>query len=57
MVLGIHQFELKVIPIMAAPENKSYNSSNGGLRHLQDGQLTFGIYDAINRIKCRVKLW
>jgi hypothetical protein len=38
--------ELKVIPIMAAPENKSYNSSNGGLRHLQDGQLTFGIYDA-----------
>jgi hypothetical protein len=31
---------------MAAPENKSYNSSNGGLRHLQDGQLTFGIYDA-----------
>jgi hypothetical protein len=36
--------ELKVIP-MAAPENKSYNSSNG-LRHLQDGQLTFGIYDA-----------
>jgi hypothetical protein len=45
------------LPIMAAPENKSYNSSNGGLRHLQDGQLTFGIYDAINRIKCRVKLW
>jgi hypothetical protein len=37
--------ELKVIPIMDEAENKSYNS-NGGLRYLQDGQLTFGIYDA-----------
>jgi hypothetical protein len=37
--------ELKVIPIMAEPENKSYNS-NGSARYLQDGQLTFGIYDA-----------
>jgi hypothetical protein len=45
---GIRYFppvELKVIPIMADPENKSYNP-NGGLRYLQDGQLTFGIYDA-----------
>jgi hypothetical protein len=37
--------ELKVIPIMAEPENKSY-SPNGSARYLQDGQLTFGIYDA-----------
>lgn len=37
--------ELKVIPIMAAPENKTYNK-NGGLRYLQDGNLTFGIYDS-----------
>jgi hypothetical protein len=37
--------ELKIIPIMAEAENKSYNA-NGSLRYLQDGQLTFGIYDA-----------
>jgi len=37
--------ELKVVPLMAEPENKAYNP-NGGLRYLQDGQLTFGIYDA-----------
>lgn len=37
--------ELKVIPIMSAPENKTYNK-NGGLRYLQDGNLTFGIYDS-----------
>lgn len=37
--------ELKVIPTMASPENKAYNS-NGGLRYLQDGNLTFGIYDS-----------
>lgn len=45
---GIKYFppvELKVIPIMDAPENKAYNK-NGGLRYLQDGNLTFGIYDA-----------
>lgn len=36
--------ELKVIPIMATPENKDYNG-NGTLRYLQDGPLTFGIYD------------
>lgn len=45
---GIRYFppvELKVIPIMSEPENKSYNG-NGSLRYLQDGQLTFGIYDA-----------
>jgi hypothetical protein len=37
--------ELKVIPTIAIPENKTYNS-NGSLRYLQDGLLTFGIYDA-----------
>ena len=45
---GIRYFppvELKVIPIMDTPENKAYNK-DGGLRYMQDGQLTFGIYDA-----------
>ena len=37
--------ELKVIPIMAEAENKSYNK-DGGLRYIADGQLSFGIYDA-----------
>ena len=37
--------ELKVIPILAEPENKTYNS-NGSVRYLQDGPLTFGIYQA-----------
>lgn len=37
--------ELKVIPILEEAENKAYNS-NGSLRYLQDGPLTFGIYDA-----------
>ncbi len=36
--------ELKVIPIMAEPDNKTYNNS-GSMRYIQDGQLTFGIYD------------
>lgn len=37
--------ELKIIPILEVPENKSYNA-NGTMRYLQDGNLTFGIYDA-----------
>jgi hypothetical protein len=37
--------ELRVIPIMRTPENKTYNRSAGTLRYLEDGQLTFGIYD------------
>ena len=37
--------ELKVVPTMNEPENKAYNS-DGSARYLQDGQLTFGIYDA-----------
>jgi len=37
--------ELKVIPILDEPENKTYNS-NGSTRYIQDGNLTFGIYDA-----------
>ena len=36
--------ELKVVPILANPENKTYNA-NGTARYLQDGQFTFGIYD------------
>lgn len=36
--------ELRVVPIMAQPENKSYNP-NGTMRYLQDGQLTFAIYE------------
>jgi hypothetical protein len=37
--------ELKVIPLMAEPENKSYEK-NGSLRYIQDGKLSFGIYDS-----------
>jgi len=37
--------ELKVIPILAEPENKTYNN-NGTARYQQDGILTFGIYVA-----------
>lgn len=37
--------ELKVIPILETPENKTYNQ-NGSARYLQDGNLIFGIYDA-----------
>jgi hypothetical protein len=33
--------ELKVVPIIEAPENKTYNSGSGSLRYLQDGKLTF----------------
>lgn len=46
---GIRYFppiELKVIPIMDKPSNKAYNGNSGTLRQLQDGTLTFGIYDA-----------
>jgi hypothetical protein len=35
--------ELKVIPILAEPENKAYNK-DGTARYLQDGTVTFGIY-------------
>lgn len=38
--------ELKVLPIMAEPENKAYNQAAGTARYLQDGQLTFYIYEA-----------
>jgi len=37
--------ELKVIPLLAEPENKTYNP-NGTGRFLNDGQLKFGIYEA-----------
>lgn len=35
--------ELKVIPLVAEADNKTYNS-NGSQRNLEDGNLTFGIY-------------
>jgi hypothetical protein len=35
--------ELRVQPIIEEAENKSYNS-NGSLRYLEDGNLSFGIY-------------
>jgi hypothetical protein len=35
--------ELKVIPILEEPQNKSYNPNTTG-RYLIDGNLTFGIY-------------
>ena len=38
--------ELRVMPIISPPENKTYNSGSGSLRYLQDGQLTFAIYEA-----------
>lgn len=37
--------ELKVMPTLASPENKAYNK-NGTLNYLQDGQLSFVIYEA-----------
>lgn len=36
--------ELRVVPILGQAENKSY--SQGHLRYLQDGPLTFGIYES-----------
>jgi hypothetical protein len=38
--------ELRVIPILNEAENKTYNTGPGSLRYLQDGQLSFGLYDA-----------
>ena len=37
--------ELRVIPILEEAENKAYNSGPGSLRYLQDGNLTFTIYE------------
>jgi hypothetical protein len=37
--------ELKVIPLIGEPENNAYEK-NGSLRYLQDGKLSFGIYDS-----------
>jgi hypothetical protein len=37
--------ELRVVPILAEAENKTYNSGSGSLRYLQDGQFTFAIYE------------
>ncbi len=35
--------ELRVVPILAEPDNKTYNQ-NGSLRYIQDGQFTFAIF-------------
>lgn len=37
--------ELKVVPIIEKAENKSYNPE-GTMRYIQDGKLTFGMYQA-----------
>lgn len=37
--------ELRVIPTLAEASNKAYNQSSGSLRYLEDGQLSFGIYE------------
>ena len=37
--------ELRVIPIIEEAENKTYNNNAGSLRYLQDGNLTFAIYE------------
>jgi len=38
--------ELKVMPIIEAPENKVYNKNSGSLRYLQDGMLKFSVFEA-----------
>ena len=37
--------ELKVIPLISEAQNKAYEK-NGSLRYIQDGKLSFGIYDS-----------
>ena len=47
--------ELKVIPMLAEATNNTYNKDSGSLRYLQDGNLTFGIYDAqLNELKTSI---
>ncbi len=43
-ILFLPPIELRVVPILAEAQNKSY--SKGHVRYLEDGQLTFGIYEA-----------
>ena len=38
--------ELKVIPVLEAPKNGTYNETAGSNRYIQDGKLIFGIYAA-----------
>ncbi len=38
--------ELKVIAKLDTPVNSTYNKESGSLRYLQDGNLTFGVYDS-----------
>lgn len=45
---GIRYFppvELKVVPILTAPQNKAYNSTTGSMRYVDDGQFIFGMYE------------
>ena len=37
--------ELLVIPKLETPENKTYNTSSGSLRYLEDGKLSFIVYE------------
>ncbi len=37
--------ELKVLPTLDEASNKVYNTSGGSMRYLEDGQLSFGIYE------------
>jgi hypothetical protein len=37
--------ELRVIPLISEAQNKAYEK-NGSLRYIQDGKLSFGIYDS-----------
>lgn len=38
--------EVNVLPLLNKAENKVYNESSGGLRFLQDGQLSFIVYSS-----------
>ena len=38
--------EIAVMLTLGEAENKAYNEGSGSLRYLQDGQLTFGVYDS-----------
>ncbi len=38
--------ELDVIAKIDSPSNELYNKQSGSLRYLQDGALTFGVYDS-----------
>jgi len=46
--------EINVLPILEAPENKSYNKDGTG-RYIQDGKLIFGVFDQhLNELKTSI---